>query len=61
MMTRLTLLRLMVALRVATAWEWVNPSRLASFTFSNKSPFWNNNKINVDLETSRHKAQKLYH
>lgn len=40
MMTRVTLLRLMVALRVATAWEWVRPSRLASFTRSNKSPFW---------------------
>ena len=44
MMVRETLLRLMVALRVATAWEWVNPSRLASFTFSNRSPFCNRMK-----------------
>ena len=47
MMVRLTVLRLMVAFSVATACEWVRPSRLFSLTFINKSPFCKEKEVNI--------------
>ena len=38
---------LMVAFKVVTAWEWVNPHKLVSSTDNNKSPFYKN-KIKND-------------
>ena len=53
-MVKETLLRLMVALRVATAWEWVRPSRQASFTLINRSPFYNKgNHILINISQFR--------
>jgi hypothetical protein len=41
-----------------TSWEWVNPSRLLSFTFRSRSPFWNRERglqVVIGRTSGRHR------